>query len=54
MKRVNLISEITISGVSEGGLLFNRESIGDLQLFMDNQQFSGRIMEAYRELRKHH
>lgn len=47
MLKVGLVQSIMISNVSEGGLAFNKESIPDLQRFMDNQQLSGQIKEVY-------
>ena len=50
MLRVDLVRNIHISGVQEGGLAFDRESIRDLQNFMDNSQLSGKIESVYRSL----
>ena len=50
MLKEGLITKIHISGVQEGGIGFDRESIGDLQNFMDNSQLSGKIESVYRSL----
>ena len=50
MLKEELIRKIHISGVQEGGLSFDRESISDLQNFMDNSQLSGKIESVYRSL----
>lgn len=47
-----LLQEVTISGVQEGGLVFNRASIGDLQNFMDHRQLSGAILAAFSDLER--
>ncbi|MFO1205185.1 MAG: NACHT domain-containing protein [Burkholderiales bacterium] len=43
MLRHGLVYEIVISGVSEGGYGFDRDSIWALQKFMDNRQHVGKI-----------
>jgi hypothetical protein len=48
--KVGLISDHVISGVDEGGWLFDRESIQDLRNFMDHRQMSGKVLRAYREI----
>lgn len=50
MLKQGLLSKIKISGVREGGLAFDRESIRDLQNFMDNRQLSGKIEAVYQNL----
>jgi hypothetical protein len=50
MIRTELVEEIHISGVPEGGLAFNKDSLSDLQKFMDNQQLTGKILEVYESL----
>lgn len=50
MLKQGLLSKIRISGVKEGGLAFDRESIRDLQNFMDNSQLSGKIEAVYLNL----
>ena len=50
MLREDVVRKIHISGVQEGGLAFDRESIRDLQNFMDNSQLSGKIESVYRSL----
>ena len=50
MLKHNLISEIRISGVSEGGYSFNRDSISDLQKFMDNRQLTGKLRDVFNTL----
>lgn len=47
MLKVDLIREIRISGVSEGGIAINPDSIGDVGNYMDNNQLSGKVLEAY-------
>ncbi|AUB81173.1 hypothetical protein THSYN_09545 [Candidatus Thiodictyon syntrophicum] len=47
MLKSGLVQEVTISGVPEGGLAFRRESLFDLQKFMDNQQMIGKVLETY-------
>ncbi len=49
-RRNGVLEETNISGVQEGGLVFNRSSIGDLQNFMDHRQLSGGILAAFNEL----
>lgn len=51
-KKTGIVVETPISGVREGGWLFNREAIGDLQNFMDHRQLTGPIRLAFEELRK--
>ena len=50
MLKVGLVKKITISGVSEGGIAFDRASMRDLQNYMDNQQIQGKIKEMYQLL----
>ena len=50
MLKEDVVRKIHISGVQEGGLAFDRESIRDLQNFMDNSQLSGKIESVYRSL----
>lgn len=50
MLRLGLIREIEISGVAEGGYAFDRNSIPDLQRFMDNRQPTGKIKLVYDRL----
>ena len=50
MLREDVVRKIHISGVQEGGLAFDRDSIRDLQNFMDNSQLSGKIESVYRSL----
>lgn len=50
MIKTGLISKIRISGVQEGGISFDKDSIADLKNFMDNSQLSGKIEEVYRLL----
>ena len=50
MLKVGLVERITISGVSEGGILFDRNSMNDLRNFMDNQQMQGKIREMFKLL----
>jgi hypothetical protein len=52
MRRHGLVSEITISGVQEGGYLFSKDRLGELQRFMDNGQLTGALREVYDELLK--
>lgn len=47
MLKVKLVQRITISGVSEGGIAFDRSSMNDLQKYMDNQQIQGKIREVF-------
>ena len=51
MLKVGLVKKIDISGVDEGGLAFDRNSIGDLQNYMDNNQLSGKVEAVYQHLR---
>lgn len=51
-RKCGLISEIAISGVSEGGWIFDRGAIGDLQSFMDHRQLTGQLQVAFDELSK--
>jgi uncharacterized protein YjbI with pentapeptide repeats len=52
LRRAKLIQEAEISGVHEGGWVFNREAINDLQHFMDHRQLSGQVLKAFEELRR--
>jgi len=52
MLRHGLLSEIAISGVQEGGYLFSKERLAELQRFMDNGQLTGAVREVYDELLK--
>jgi hypothetical protein len=47
MLKHKLIEEVKISGVSEGGYAFSRDSVADLQRFMDNRQLTGKIRDVY-------
>lgn len=49
-KRTGIIADTVISGVREGGWLFNRDAIGDLQNFMDHRQITGKVKAAFDEL----
>lgn len=51
-RRNGLVDEATISGVQEGGWLFNREAISDLQNFMDHRRLSGNVLSVYNDLQK--
>ena len=50
MIRVGLVERAHISGVEEGGVVFESGSIRDLQNYMDNSQRSGKIQEVYDRL----
>ena len=50
MLKVGLVETITISGISEEGLAFDRDSIGDLQNLMDNNRLSGKVEAVYKRL----
>ena len=50
MLKVGLVRRITISGVSEGGIAFDKSSMRDLQSYMDNQQLQGKIKEVFEVL----
>ena len=50
MIKVGLVKVISISGVSEGGIAFDKSSMNDLQNYMDNQQLQGKIKEVYVQL----
>ena len=50
MLKVELVRKITISGVSEGGIAFDKSSMNDLQNYMDNQQIQGKIRKVFRLL----
>jgi hypothetical protein len=52
MLREKLIDEIHISGVTEGGYSFNKDSLADLQRFMDNKQMTGKIKKVFNNLMK--
>jgi hypothetical protein len=52
MLRAGLLSEIPITGVHEGGYLFAKARLGELQRFMDNGQLTGAIREVYDDLLK--
>jgi hypothetical protein len=47
MLKLQLVEEVSISGVSEGGYVFSMKSVSDLQRFMDNRQLAGKIREVY-------
>jgi len=47
MLKAGLVQRIHISGVVEGGIAFDRDSLGDLQQYMDNQHLGGKIKEVY-------
>ena len=47
MLRVELVKRINISGVSEGGIAFDKPSMRDLQSYMDNQQLQGKIRDVF-------
>ncbi len=49
--KADVLREIEIGGVSEGGLALSAEAIGDLQRLMDNRQISGKVRHAFDELR---
>ncbi len=51
MLKIGLISEIEISGVSEGGYGMGMDVIGDVQQLMDNGQVSGIVLKLFKELR---
>lgn len=50
MMRRGLLSDITISGVGEGGYLFTKDRLNELQRFMDNGQLTGAIHEVFDDL----
>ena len=50
MVRAGLVKRTHISGVEEGGVVFDADSIRDLQNYMDNRQRSGKIREVYDRL----
>ena len=50
MLSTSLLSVQHISGVPEGGYLFDKSSVGDLQRFMDSRQMTGKIAEAYQHV----
>jgi hypothetical protein len=47
MLKHNLVEEVHISSVQEGGYFFDSDSIADLQRFMDNRHLTGKIREIY-------
>ena len=47
MLKVGLVTKISISGVSEGGIAFDKSSMNDLRNYMDNQQLQGKILEVF-------
>ncbi len=51
MQKVGMVSKIDISGVSEGGLVMEMDSIGAVQQFMDNGQITGVLRKLFSELR---
>jgi len=51
MLKEGLVESIMIGGTAEGGLAFDRHSIGDLQNYMDNNQMSGKVEAVYQRLR---
>ena len=50
MLKAKLLSPIPISSVTGGGYAFDRESLADLQNFMDNRQKSGKIRVVFDDL----
>lgn len=46
-EQAGLVKDHVISGVKEGGWLFDRDSIQDLRNFMDHRQITGRLTKAY-------
>ena len=50
MLKVKLVQKVAISGVSEGGIAFDKSSMNDLRNYMDNQQIQGKIREVFRLL----
>lgn len=50
MFKENIVRKVPISGSKEGGLAFDRSSIGDLQNYMDNNQMSGKVEAVYARL----
>ena len=50
MLKFGLISEIHISGVAGGGYGFDRDSLPDLQNFMDSRQKSGKVKLVFDDL----
>jgi hypothetical protein len=47
MLSVSLLTVQHISGVPEGGYLFDKASVADLQRFMDSRQMTGKIAEVF-------
>ena len=47
MLKVELVRKINISGVTEGGIAFDKSSMRDLQSYMDNQQLQGKIKDVF-------
>lgn len=52
MLQTGLMVEEHISGVVGGGYIFDRESIRDLQRFMDSRQPTGKVRQVYEKLMK--
>lgn len=52
MIKLNIIAEVTISAVSEGGYALLPDVITDIQRFMDNRQLTGKIRELFDILNK--
>lgn len=52
MLKVKLLTEGKTSGVQEGIYIFDRDSISNLQQFMDNKQLTGKLAEVYKMLRE--
>ena len=51
MLRYGLVGRIAIGGVHEGGFAFDKDSLVDLQRFMDNQQLTGKVKKVYESLK---
>ncbi len=54
MLRAGLVSKIHISGVSDGGYAFDRNSLAALKSFMDSRQTSGKIRTVFDDLVSHY
>jgi hypothetical protein len=52
LRQNGLISDVHISGVQEGGWLFNRDAVSDLRAFMDHRRLSGLILNAFTDLQR--
>lgn len=50
MLRAGILQEIHISGLPQGGYLFSKSALVELQRFMDNGQVTGKLRDVYKVL----